>query len=420
MIMAEESQTTGEILTSNDVEEMKAQLDLPERDTRIQTEDVTNTQGHEFQDYFLKRELLMGIYEHGYERPSPVQEEAIPIMLTGRNVMVRAKNGTGKTAAYTIPCLERVDPEVEHIQVLILVPTRELALQTSNVVKSVGKYLNIESIVCMGGTRLADDILRLNSVVHVVVGTPGRVADLARQGVMDLSHTTMFVMDEADKLLSQEVQRTCEEILGMCNEDRQVALFSATFPVEVRTFKDRCVPNPHIINKMDELTLVGVTQYYIYLNESKKVKCLETLLRRLEVNQCIIFCNSVRRVELLAKMITERGHSCFYIHAQMNQEHRNRVFHQFRNGDTRNLVCTDLFTRGIDIQSVNVVINFDFPRMAETYLHRIGRSGRFGHLGLAINLITDSDKDNLFQIESDLGIEIPPIPEEVDTALYCA
>src|SRR6267154_3912974 len=178
--------------------------------------------------------------------------------------------------------------------------------------------------------------------------------------------------------------------------------------------------SPHEINLMDELTLRGVTQYYAYVEEKQKVHCLNTLFSKLQINQSIIFCNSTNRVELLAKKITELGYSCFYSHARMLQTNRNRVFHDFRSGVCRNLVCSDLLTRGIDIQAVNVVINFDFPKNSETYLHRIGRSGRFGHLGLAINLVTYEDRFNLYRIEQELGTEIQPIPQTIDKGLYVA
>ena len=191
----------------------------------------------------------------------------------------------------------------------------------------------------------------------------------------------------------------CEKLLSMMKANRQILLFSATFPVSVQDFQQKWIPNPYEINLMDELTLKGITQYYAFVDNKQKVQCLNTLFSKLEINQSIIFCNSVNRVELLAKKITELGFSCFYIHAKMPQEHRNRVFHEFRNGATRHLVSSDLFTRGIDVLSVNVVINFDFPKNSETYLHRIGRSGRYGHLGLAINMITYDDRFNLFRIE---------------------
>lgn len=176
--------------------------------------------------------------------------------------------------------------------------------------------------------------------------------------------------------------------------------------------------SPYEINLMDELTLRGITQYYAFVEEKQKVHCLNTLFNKLQINQSIIFCNSTNRVELLAKKITELGYSCFYSHARMLQHNRNRVFHDFRNGVCRNLVCSDLLTRGIDIQAVNVVINFDFPKNAETYLHRIGRSGRFGHLGLAINLINWEDRFNLYRIEQELGTEIQPIPQVIEKKLY--
>lgn len=400
-------------------QDWKARLNIPAPDTRFKTEDVTATKGNEFEDYFLKRELLMGIYEKGFERPSPIQEESIPIALTGSDILARAKNGTGKTAAFCIPALEKIDPDYNAIQVVILVPTRELALQTSQVCKELGKHLQIQVMVTTGGTSLKDDIMRLHRPVHLLVGTPGRILDLTKKGICILKECSMIVMDEADKLLSPEFQPSVEELISYLPENRQILLFSATFPVTVKDFKDRYLQKPYIINLMDELTLKGITQFYAFVEERQKLHCLNTLFSKLQINQSIIFCNSVNRVELLAKKITELGYSCFYIHAKMLQDHRNRVFHDFRNGACRNLVCTDLFTRGIDIQAVNVVVNFDFPRNSETYLHRVGRSGRFGHLGLAVNLITYEDRFNLYRIEQELGTEIKQIPPHIDQAIYC-
>jgi ATP-dependent RNA helicase DDX6/DHH1 len=305
------------------------------------------------------------------------------------------------------------------VTVLMLVPTRELALQTSAIVMEIAKHMDIQVMASTGGTNLRDDIIRLYSPVHVMVATPGRVHDLAEKGIADLSNCKIIVMDEADKLLSPEFQEVLESLISKCKSDRQICLFSATFPVTVRAFKEKFLPDAYVINLMDELTLRGITQYYAFVEEKQKVHCLNTLFTKLDINQSIIFCNSVNRVELLAKKITELGYSCFYIHAKMKQPDRNRVFHEFRNGATRHLVCSDLFTRGIDIQSVNVVINFDFPKGSETYLHRIGRSGRFGHLGLAINLITYEDRFSLFKIEQELSTEIKPIPSSIDRNLYC-
>ncbi|KAJ1735565.1 DExD/H-box ATP-dependent RNA helicase dhh1 [Coemansia biformis] len=404
----------------NAADDWKRSLNVPTKDTRPQTEDVTATKGNEFEDYYLKRELLMGIFEAGFERPSPIQEESIPIAVAGRDILARAKNGTGKTAAFVIPALEKVNTAVAKIQCLILVPTRELALQTSQVCKTLGKHMGVNVMVSTGGTLLKDDIIRLSETVHILVGTPGRVLDLAGKGVADFSQAETFVMDEADKLLSPEFTPVIEQLLAFFPPARQILLYSATFPLVVKSFKDKHMNKPYEINLMEELTLRGVTQYYAFVEERQKVHCLNTLFSKLQINQSIIFCNSTNRVELLAKKITELGYSCFYSHARMIQSHRNRVFHDFRNGACRNLVCSDLLTRGIDIQAVNVVINFDFPKNAETYLHRIGRSGRFGHLGLAINLVTYEDRFNLYKIEQELGTEIQPIPQVIDKRLYVA
>ncbi len=423
---------------------------------------MTRTHGYDFEDYMLKRELLMGIFEKGFEKPSPIQEEAIPTILqgacvrgtrrlppplsppspsshlpaprppplpapsrAGRNVLARAKNGTGKTAAFCIPMLQQVNTEQKHIQGIVFVPTRELALQTANVLKQLGKHMNIQVVSLTGGNPLKDDILRLQSEkgVHILVGTPGRINDLADRGIARLDRCRMVAVDEADKLLSPEFQVVLEELLHRHLPrdplQRQILLFSATFPLSVVSFRDKYMPHPYEINLMDELTLKGVTQFYAFVEERQKIHCLNTLFTKLEINQSIIFCNSVSRVELLAKRITELGFSCFYIHAKMDQADRNRVFHEFRNAGTRHLVSSDLFTRGIDIPTVNVVINFDFPRTAETYLHRIGRSGRFGHLGLAVNMITKDDVQNLYRIEQELSTEIKPIPPAIDRKLYC-
>lgn len=398
----------------------KEKLRIPAKDTRKKTTDVTETKGTDFEDFCLKRELLMGIFEKGWEKPSPIQEESLPISLSGRDIVARAKNGTGKTGAYIIPILEQIDPAKEGIQGLILVPTRELALQTSQIAIELAKHLKIKVMVTTGGTNLKDDILRLYEKVDLIIATPGRILDLMEKKVAVMDNCKVLCVDEADKLLSQDFQGMMDKLLSYLPLKRQILLYSATFPVTVGTFTSKYMENAHTINLMEELTLKGITQFYAYVKEKQKVHCLNTLFTKLQISQSIIFCNSTQRVELLAKKITELGFSCFYIHSRMLQAHRNRVFHDFRAGLCRNLVCTDLFTRGIDIQAVNVVINFDFPKMSETYLHRIGRSGRFGHLGIAINLLTFEDRLSLNKIETELGTEINPIPKEVDAQLYVA
>ena len=307
------------------------------------------------------------------------------------------------------------------LQALILVPTRELALQISSNVKEIGKYLNVQCMVSTGGTDLKEDIHRLrnhNSPVHVVVGTPGRVLDLSSRGVMNLKYCGIIVLDEADKLLSQDFKSTVEQIIECLPMNRQIMLFSATFPSDVRKFKEKYINNAVMKNLMEELTLFGVTQYYTYIEEKLKLNCLHTLFQKLEINQTIIFCNTTKRVKLLAKKIIEMGMSCYFIHAGMEQADRNKVFHDFRNNACRCLVSTDLMTRGIDVPNVNVVFNFDFPKNSETYLHRIGRSGRFGHLGIAISFITDDDLQNYYIIKKELDTDIEPMPQNIDRNKY--
>uniref|UniRef100_A0A672Y5L0 RNA helicase n=1 Tax=Sphaeramia orbicularis TaxID=375764 RepID=A0A672Y5L0_9TELE len=377
-------QSSGGIKFGDD---WKKCLELPQKDNRVKTSDVTSTKGNEFEDYCLKRELLMGIFEMGWEKPSPIQEESIPIALSGRDILARAKNGTGKSGAYLIPLLERIDLKKDHIQAIVMVPTRELALQVSQISIQISKHLGgVKVMATTGGTNLRDDIMRLDEIVHVVIATPGRILDLIKKGVAKVNKAQIMVMDEADKLLSQDFVILIEDIISFLPKDRQILLYSATFPISVQKFMNKHLKKPYEINLMEELTLKGITQYYAYVTEKQKVHCLNTLFSRLQINQSIIFCNSTQRVELLAKKITQLGYSCFYIHAKMMQEYRNRVFHDFRNGLCRNLVCT----------------------------------GRFGHLGLAINLITSDDRYNLKSIEDQLVTDIKPIPGSIDKSLYVA
>lgn len=402
------------------------------QDNRVITEDVSKTNDAKFEDFFLRRQLLLGIYQKGFERCSPVQEATIPFALSGNDLLARAKNGTGKTAAYAIPILNKIEIQDTRIQAVILTPARELAMQTSNVFRDLAKFMEdsskddagnvvIHRVNCMvttGGTSLRDDVLRLGQAIHIIVATLGRLDDLASKNIANLSHCQTLVLDEADKLLSAEWAPAVEKIMSYTPSDRQVMLFSATFPRSVEAFKNKHIPDAKEVNLMSELTLKGITQYYAYVEERQKLHCLNTLFMKLNISQCIIFCNSVRRVELLSDKITALGFPCFYIHSGMMQADRNKVFHDFRQGNIKCLASSDLFSRGIDVKDVNVVINFDFPRCSETYLHRIGRSGRYGHLGLAVNLVCYDDRHDLYRIEQELDTTIDPIPSQVDEDLY--
>ena len=376
------------------------------------SKDIISKKKISFGDFGIKKEILWGIFEMGFKCPSPIQEEAIPIILGGNDVIARAKNGTGKTAAFLIPVLQKIKTDISQPQSLILVPTRELALQLSYVCKKLSKYLtNIKIMVTTGGTLLKDDIVRIYQSIHILIGTPGRILDLLTKKISKFLTYNTFILDEADKLLSNEFFGVVEKINTLfLNESKQTLLFSATFPLIIKDIKDKIMKNPFEINLMEELNLWSISQYYAFVSEAKKVYCVNSLLKLLRINQCVIFCSSASRVELLTKKIVELGFSCFYIHAKMSQQDRNRIFKDFRMGKYRNLISSDLFTRGIDVPAVNLIINFDFPKSAETYLHRVGRSGRFGKFGVAINLVTDEDKSDFLRIENELGMEIRPIP----------
>jgi len=398
----------------------KSGLTPPVKDLRPRTSDVTQTRGMSYQDLCLKRDILKGAYEIGWEEPSPIQEDTIPLSLHGRDLIARAKNGTGKTGAFCLPVLSKIDPAIEHPQALILVPTRELAMQTSHTCTQLAKHTSIKVGLLMGGSQMREDVRAILHGAQLLVATPGRALDILSNQNVKCDTIKMLVLDEADKLLSAGFIQIVEQLMALLPSDKQTLLYSATFPAEVKSFVDKYLKDPTHVNTMNELTLKGVTQYYAFVTESKKVHCLNTLFSRLCINQAIIFCNSTQRVELLAKKITDLGYSCFYIHSKMQQQHRNRVFHDFRQGVCRNLVGTDLVTRGIDVQGVNVVINFDFPSRSESYLHRIGRSGRYGHRGLAINLITEDDRHNMAVVERELNTQILPIPRSIDPSLYVA
>ncbi|KAI5187555.1 ATP-dependent RNA helicase DDX6/DHH1 [Nematocida homosporus] len=383
-------------------------------ESRLHTKDVLTEEKHTWEEYGLNKEVLMGIQKKGFNWPSPVQAECIPHSLAGRNIVARAKNGTGKTGAFVIPLLQKVSAAKPYLQALVLVPTRELVLQTVKVCKELGHFTKLKMFPLYGGVSAKDDVIRLKNGAHVIVGTPGRVLDFVSQGVICLDQCRLLVCDEADKLLGREFCEVLCQISEMLPAKRQIEMYSATFPHTVQEYIDGYMQNPVKINLMKELALKGVKHYYAYVKPADKLHCLKTLLNRIDLNQCFIFCNSINTVEKLAKRITELGFVSYFIHSRMKQEDRNLVFHNFSTkGECRILVSTDLVTRGIDVPSVNVVINFDLPWSTESYLHRIGRSGRFGTEGMAINMVTPGEADKIAGIEADLGIEVQPFSGKV-------
>eukprot|EP00767_Chilomastix_cuspidata_P008435 gnl/Chilomastix_cuspidata/970.p1 GENE.gnl/Chilomastix_cuspidata/970~~gnl/Chilomastix_cuspidata/970.p1 ORF type:complete len:415 (-),score=218.40 gnl/Chilomastix_cuspidata/970:184-1428(-) len=393
-------------------------------DDRPVTEDVVPQRLMSFNDFHLSRELYMGIRRRGYRQPSPIQEEAIPAILAGRDVLARAKNGVGKTAAFAIPLLQRIDTAQRHVQAVVVVPSRELAIQHAEEMKKLGKYMKdlIPPMPIIGGVSITEDRYRLKKGVQIVVCTPGRALDLIDRGFLDVSRATMFVLDEADKLLTGDFVERMEQIRASLPTAHQTLLFSATFQAGIAEFRDRWMRAPSVINlQREELVLKGLRQYHCYLEENNKVRVLQNLFSTLEIRQSVIFVRSRERAEKLTELIQREDFRCVAIHGEMTQQNRLKAFHEFRVGRVRHLVSTDLITRGIDSQAVNVVINFDFPPLAKDYLHRIGRAGRFGHRGLAISFVTRGEEKLLFDIERDLDVTIEPLPTDgIPIELYDA
>lgn len=357
----------------------------------------------------IRLEIVDILQQAGFLYPSPVQVLSIPYAIKSQDLLVRAKNGTGKSAAFIIPIINRINV-TKGLQAVILVPIRELALQISKIFMIFGRQMGVKSVPLVGGTDMTDDIMRLTAGVHVVIGTPGRVLDILSKKVCPVESSPIIVFDEADKLLDSMFYSSISELLKIVPERRQMLLYSATFPHSIEGFVQRNMSNPRKI-KVSEQNLQNVRQYFAKIKGATKLLCLKSLLTTLDIDQCIIYCNSRGNVKNLARKITALGMSTYFIYSDMAQEERNIVYHNFSNKKCRILVSTDITTRGIDAPGVNVVINFDMPSSSESYLHRVGRAGRFGTRGCAINLVEEEEAALLQMYERAIGMDILPISD---------
>jgi translation initiation factor 4A len=317
-----------------------------------------------FDDLELQEGLLRGIYSYGFEKPSAIQQRAILPVLEGRDTIGQAQSGTGKTATFVIGALQRIDFSNEACQVLILAPTRELAQQIYKVVLALGDYMRVKCHVCMGGTAVRDDIASLRCGVHVVVGTPGRVHDMISRRHMCIDDLRTFVCDEADEMLSLGFKDQVYNIFKLLPPEVQVCLFSATMPPDILDLTTRFMRDAvRILVKKDELTLEGIQQFYVALEKDEwKLETLCDLYETLTITQAIIYCNKRRTVDYLADQMSKRDFTVSTMHADMDQQDRTIVMHEFRSGSSRVLISTDLLARGIDVQLVSLVINFDLPQ----------------------------------------------------------
>jgi translation initiation factor 4A len=373
-----------------------------------------------FDDMPLHQNLLRGIYSHGFEKPSAIQQRAIAPMIRGGDIIAQAQSGTGKTGAFSIGCLQRCDFRHRNLQALILSPTRELATQTHSVVCAIGDYLADGAAFCqtfVGGTRVADDLKKIQAGVIVAVGTPGRVSDVIKRGALRTDSLKMLILDEADEMLSQGFSEQIYEIFKFLPKDIQVALFSATMPDDVLDLTKKFMRTPvRILVKKESLTLEGIKQFYVAVEEEHKLETLMDLYESVSIAQSVIFANTRRKVDYVAEQLNQNNHTVSFMHAEMQKGDREKVMNTFRTGSSRVLVTTDLVARGIDVHHVNIVINFDLPSNKENYLHRIGRGGRYGRKGVAINFVSQRDVSILREIEQHYHTQIEELP--MDFAAY--
>lgn len=364
----------------------------------------------------LRDELLRGIYAYGFEKPSAIQQRAIIPMIMGRDTIAQAQSGMGKTATFVIGILQNIDTSVRKVQALILAPTRELAQQIQKVVVSLGDYMGLHCHICIGGTMVNEDIRVFQTETpHVVVGTPGRVFDMIQRRALGTTSIKTFCLDEADEMLSRGFKEQIYEVFQFMPSSCQVGLFSATMPQEVLEMTDKFMRDPlRILVKKDELTLEGIKQFYIAIEkEDWKLETLCDLYETLTITQAIIYVNTRRKVEWLSEKMGERDFTVSMLHGDMDQTNRDRIMREFRTGSSRVLVTTDLLARGIDVQQVSLVINYDLPTNRENYIHRIGRSGRFGRKGVAINFLTDPDVRALREIEAFYNTTVEEMPMDI-------
>ena len=366
----------------------------------------------------LNEDLSRGIYRFGFEKPTPIQEKAIPAIIEGRDVIGQGQSGTGKTGSFTIGALQKVDLTSKTTQVLMLAPTFELVKQISSVVSALSSAMNglvVKTLV--GGTSVNDDTSDLrNNCPHVVVGTAGRVYDMIRRRALLTESIKIFVLDEADEMLSKGFKEQMYDIFKYLNDNVQVALFSATMPEEMLTLSEKFMRDPvKIVMKTEELTLECIQQYYVAMNDDQsKYDALKDLFAFLQVSQCIIYVSTVKRVEDLYNTMITDGFPVCCIHSSMDKSERDKSLQSFRKGAFRVMVSSGVTARGIDVQQVSTVINFDMTRSYETYLHAIGRSGRFGRKGLAINFVTKHDIDFMRRLEKHYNITISELPADLE------
>ncbi len=375
---------------------------------------ISTTQS--FDEMGLPMELLRGIYAYGFEKPSAIQQRAIKPLMDGRDTIAQAQSGTGKTAAFGIGTLASIDCSDPRTQAIILAPTRELATQTHKVIMGLGDYCTgFTSQVCVGGLAVREDMSKLQRGVHVVAGTPGRVLDLINRRALYTDAVKLFVLDEADEMLSFGFKDQIYDIFRFMPPNCQVGLFSATIPEDVLKITQKFMRDPvQILVKQDALTLEGISQFYVNIDrEEWKLDTLLDLYDVLTISQCVVFLNTRRKVDWLVQQMQANDFTVSCLHSEMTMHEREVVMREFRSGSSRVLITTDILARGIDVQQVSLVINYDLPIDHANYIHRVGRSGRYGRKGVAINFLAQEDVRVMAEIEKVYNTKIDEMPQNI-------
>ncbi|CAK59163.1 unnamed protein product (macronuclear) [Paramecium tetraurelia] len=372
-----------------------------------------------FESMSLREELLRGIYAFGFNKPSAVQQRAIVPVIQGRDVIVQSQSGTGKTAVFSLSALSMIDLSIREPQVLILSNTRELAEQSAKVAMALGDFLNVSIHACIGGHSIQDDISKLQHGVQIVSGTPGRVFDMIQRKELRVRHLKMLILDEADEMLTKGFKQQVYDIYRYLPPTTQNVVVSATLPQEILDMTDKFMNNPlKILVKRDELTLEGIKQFFIQVDKEEwKFDTLCDLYDTLTITQAVIFCSTINKCEWLANKMREHEFTVVQMNGKMSQKERDKIMAEFRQGNKRVLIATDVWGRGLDVQQVSLVINYDLPNSRELYIHRIGRSGRFGRKGVAINFVKQEDVRLLRDIEQYYSTQIDEMPMNVTDLL---
>ncbi|CAK9038501.1 unnamed protein product [Durusdinium trenchii] len=364
-----------------------------------------------FNQMGLKEDVLRGVFAYGFEKPSPVQQRAIRPILQGRDVIVQSQSGTGKTSVFCLGALQAVDVSRMDPQAILLSPTRELAVQSAKVCLALGDYLNCKIHTCLGGKNVKEGIKAIQAGVHIISGTPGRVLSMIRQQHLPVKRMKILVLDEADEMFSKGFK---EQVYGIKRllPLLQIVLVSATLPPEVLELTTEFMRKPfRLLVKRQELSLQGIQQFYVAVHKEQwKFDTLCDIFDSVAITQAVIFCNNRKKVDWLAKKMRENNFPISAIHGDMLQKDRDAVIEAFREGRSRQLIATDLLGRGLDVQQVTLVINYDVPTSREFYLHRIGRSGRFGRKGVAVNFVRTEDEALIADLEKFYSISIKELP----------